>query len=138
MRPLLQIAVYAFVGLLSAACITGCATTSVQEGAVAGGLLGAGTGAIIGNQSGHQGEGALIGAAAGAISGALIGDQVDRYEARSRRSKRSRVPMSSTCVGPAPTPPTTVSWPVVGGHYENRLVQTSSGETYEERVWVSD
>lgn len=54
--------------------VSGC--TSTQKGAGLGGLIGAGTGAIIGHQSGHTKEGALIGAAAGAAGGALIGDQM--------------------------------------------------------------
>lgn len=48
-----------------------------QRGAVTGALLGAGAGAIIGNQSGHAGEGALIGAAAGGLGGAAIGNARD-------------------------------------------------------------
>jgi hypothetical protein len=56
----------------------GCATRA-QEGALIGGALGAGTGAIIGNQSGHTGEGALIGGAAGALGGAVIGNQTDQH-----------------------------------------------------------
>lgn len=54
--------------------ITGC--TGTQKGAGLGGLIGAGTGAIIGHQSGHAKEGALIGTAVGAAGGALIGDQM--------------------------------------------------------------
>ncbi len=93
----------------------GCETTPTQEGAVLGGALGAGAGAIIGHQSGKQGEGALIGAAAGALTGALVGDQVD--ERRSRRQNYS---------------------PTRRGHYETRIVRGPNGETYEERVWVPD
>lgn len=52
--------------------IAGC--TMTQKGAGVGTALGAGTGAIIGHQSGHTAEGALIGGAAGAAAGALIGD----------------------------------------------------------------
>ena len=54
---------------------SGC--TGTQKGAGLGGLIGAGTGAIIGHQSGHAKEGALIGAVAGAAGGALIGDQME-------------------------------------------------------------
>lgn len=61
----------------AAAMFTGCNTTPTQDGAIAGGALGAGAGAIIGHQSGKTGEGALIGAGVGALGGALIGDQVD-------------------------------------------------------------
>lgn len=67
--------------VLSALCAAvmsaGCNTTPTQDGAIAGGALGAGAGAIIGHQSGKAGEGALIGAGVGAVGGALIGDQVD-------------------------------------------------------------
>ncbi|MBM3252819.1 MAG: glycine zipper 2TM domain-containing protein [Candidatus Omnitrophica bacterium] len=55
--------------------LAGCTTT--QQGAGIGTLIGAGTGAIIGHQSGHTKEGALIGAAAGAAGGALIGDMME-------------------------------------------------------------
>lgn len=55
--------------------LSGC--TGTQKGAGLGGLIGAGTGAIIGHQSGHAKEGALIGAAAGVAGGALIGNQVE-------------------------------------------------------------
>jgi len=50
---------------------------NTQRGAVTGGLLGAGAGAIIGHQSGRTAEGALIGAAAGGTTGALIGNTRD-------------------------------------------------------------
>ena len=67
---------YASVGLALATLLgaVGCATTPAQNGALQGGVLGAGAGAIIGNQSHHAGEGALIGGAAGALGGALIGE----------------------------------------------------------------
>ena len=65
-----------FTALLLIIGLVGCTTT--QQGAVAGGALGAGTGAIIGHQSGHGGEGALIGAGVGAIAGGLIGHGIDR------------------------------------------------------------
>jgi uncharacterized protein YcfJ len=52
------------------------------EGAVIGGLLGAGAGAIIGNQGDHRNRdrtsGALIGGAIGAIGGALVGNQIQK------------------------------------------------------------
>ena len=54
---------------------SGC--TGTQKGAGLGGLIGAGTGAVIGHQSGHTKEGALIGAVAGAAGGALIGNQME-------------------------------------------------------------
>jgi hypothetical protein len=49
-----------------------------EKGALAGGALGAGAGAIIGNQiHHHSAAGAAIGGAAGALGGAIIGDQSD-------------------------------------------------------------
>ena len=110
------------------ACILilpGCNTTPVQDGVIAGGAVGAGLGAIAGSTMGKTGEGALIGAAAGAITGALIGDDIEKSTAR------QRVIYSS----PAPPPPTLRSH---SGRYEVRTVITSTGERYEERVWVPD
>jgi hypothetical protein len=64
------------VVLVLAAGVMGCTTT--QEGTVVGGGIGAGAGAIIGNQTGDAGEGALIGGALGALSGAIIGHEIDK------------------------------------------------------------
>ncbi|MBX3176530.1 MAG: glycine zipper 2TM domain-containing protein [Candidatus Hydrogenedentes bacterium] len=105
--------------------LAGCNTTPTQDGAVLGGLLGAGTGAIIGHQSGRQGEGALIGAGVGAITGAIVGDQVDERRQRSYPQNQYSHPQPSAA--PARTQ---------HGHYDVRIVRTPSGETYEERVWV--
>lgn len=109
----------AATGLLASLLLTGC-ETKAGSGALIGGALGAGTGAIIGNQSGHSGGGAAIGGAVGALSGAIIGDQMDQQDRKNQT--------------PPPPPPNRAE----RGHYENRLVRTPSGETYEERVWVPD
>ncbi|MBP8128025.1 MAG: glycine zipper family protein [Candidatus Hydrogenedentes bacterium] len=106
-----------------AIAVSGCETTPAEDGAVLGAALGAGTGAIIGNQSGHAGEGALIGAGIGALTGAIIGDAVGD----------SRQPQYAQ---PRPAAPSPVAAPVTTGHYENRLIVTPSGEMYEQRVWV--
>jgi uncharacterized protein YcfJ len=56
------------------------------EGAVIGGLVGAGAGMIIGNQGRDRGkgrgEGALIGGALGALGGALVGSQIQKQPAQ--------------------------------------------------------
>jgi uncharacterized protein YcfJ len=68
------------LGILTlVAVVAGCATplSSREKGALAGGALGAGAGAIIGNQVDHKGRGALIGGAMGALGGAIVGDQMD-------------------------------------------------------------
>ncbi len=72
--------VLTIVAVLAASVAFGCNTTPTQKGAMTGGAVGAGAGAIIGNQSGKTGEGALIGAGVGALGGALIGDQVDEHK----------------------------------------------------------
>ena len=60
----------------------GCETYG--EAAGLGGALGAGTGAIIGHQSGHTVEGALIGGALGAVTGLIVHD-VKVRQAKSRQ-----------------------------------------------------
>jgi hypothetical protein len=61
------------VAAVSAAVVcAGC--QSYGEAAGLGGVLGAGAGAIIGNQSGHAIEGALIGGALGAVTGLIVHD----------------------------------------------------------------
>jgi uncharacterized protein YcfJ len=102
------------------ALTVGCETPT-QQGALMGGALGAGAGAIIGNQShGRGGQGALIGAGVGALTGALVGDQVEQSRKRGYAQGQA------------------ASRQAVSGHYENRIVRTPTGETYEERVWVPD
>ena len=51
-----------------------------QTGTVAGGLIGAGVGTIVGSQSGRPLEGAAVGGAIGAVGGAVLGSAHDnRY-----------------------------------------------------------
>lgn len=111
-------------GALLSAVMLGCNTTPVQDGAVVGGALGAGLGAIVGNQSGRAGEGALIGAGAGALTGALVGDSLEKAEQRG--AARGRYEAQPRHQQPQ----------AQHGHYENRIVHRPNGETYEERVWV--
>jgi len=66
--------------------LTGCETPSGQpdrtaSGALLGGMLGAGTGALIGNYSGHRtAAGAAIGGALGALTGGIIGHALDQQQ----------------------------------------------------------
>jgi len=74
---------YARIVILGlAVAVVGCSSpmTTREKGAVAGGAIGAGTGAIIGSQTGHPGTGALIGAGIGAVTGAVIGDAIQGAE----------------------------------------------------------
>ncbi len=69
--------------LLTISWTTGCAhMTPTERGAGVGGLIGAGTGALVGNAVGKTGAGALIGAGVGALSGGLIGNSVEQAEHR--------------------------------------------------------
>jgi len=49
-------------------------------GAIIGGLLGAGSGAIIGSHKGKAGPGAAIGAGLGAVGGYLTGRQIEQRD----------------------------------------------------------
>ena len=66
-----------------AALVMGCesmgtaAQSKTTQGAVLGGLLGAGTGAIIGNQSDHAGAGTAIGAGPCEHGGGVIRRSMD-------------------------------------------------------------
>ncbi len=53
-----------------------------DRGALFGGLVGAGSGAIIGSQVGNPGAGAAIGGALGTLTGAAVGSELDHIEAR--------------------------------------------------------
>ena len=126
--------------IITGAFLMGCATTQTQDGAVLGGLLGAGLGAVAGHQSGRQGEGALIGAGAGALIGALAGDSVRRAEDRAytryqNDQSRQTAPRQQF---DAPRTSAPSSSNVQYGHYDTRIVTGTSGERYEERVWVPD
>jgi hypothetical protein len=69
------------VVLLSASVTAGCSSLShTENGALAGGGIGAATGALVGHAAGHTAGGALIGAGVGALSGGLIGHAVDDSE----------------------------------------------------------
>lgn len=84
--------------------VAGCATplTTREQGALAGGAIGAGAGAAIGSTTGHTGTGALIGAGVGALSGALIGDAMQANEQRQAAAPPAVPPAA------APPPPASV------------------------------
>lgn len=62
-----KLALVGMVALMLGAC------TAREERAVAGGAIGAGTGALIGGLATGTGGGALAGAAIGGVAGAVIG-----------------------------------------------------------------
>ena len=79
--------------VLSVVALAGCesmgtaAQSKTTQGAVLGGLLGAGTGAIIGNQSDHAGAGTAIGAGLGALGGALVGHALEEQQNAAQRQQ---------------------------------------------------
>jgi len=90
------------IGLaVSAMLLSGCeamgtaAQSKTNQGAVLGGLLGAGTGAIIGNQSDHAGAGTAIGAGLGALGGGLIGHAM---EENSQQAQQKSTPVATSRV----------------------------------------
>ncbi|HZY87920.1 MAG TPA: glycine zipper domain-containing protein, partial [Gemmataceae bacterium] len=59
----------------------GCQSMSnTDKGVLAGGGLGAATGAAIGSLTHHTGAGAVVGGAVGAIAGGLTGSAIDNSE----------------------------------------------------------
>ena len=74
----------------------GCSSMShADRGALGGGALGAGTGAVVGHALGNTGAGAVLGGAVGAISGAVIGDSIDESE----KKQEARL-AAATAAGP--------------------------------------
>jgi outer membrane lipoprotein SlyB len=66
---------------LPALLACGCSSLNhTENGALAGGAIGAGTGALIGKATGHTAGGAVIGAGVGALTGGLIGNAADQTE----------------------------------------------------------
>jgi hypothetical protein len=97
----------------AAALCAGCVGTGpkTQNGAVAGGALGALAGAIIGNNSGGHNAlgGAAIGAVAGAIAGGALGNSVDHQNGTIYRSEyEATTNVAAPSVPPAPPPPAEV------------------------------
>ncbi|MGD9721188.1 MAG: glycine zipper domain-containing protein [Pirellulales bacterium] len=81
----------------------GCASPyRSDQGALFGGLTGAGLGALVGSASGNTGAGAAIGAGVGALSGAAVGGTLDDIEASNRAEIAARLGR------PAPTGSVTI------------------------------
>ncbi len=96
--------VVTLVGTLAVVALAGCeslgtaAQSKTNQGAVLGGLLGAGTGAIVGNQMHHHaGAGTAIGAALGALGGGLVGHGLEEQsQATQRQQFPPATPVTST------------------------------------------
>lgn len=74
------------------AMLTGCQSPYYADrGALAGGLGGAGVGALIGEATGNPLAGAAIGAGVGAVGGAAVGSGLDEIEARNQAEIEARL-----------------------------------------------
>jgi hypothetical protein len=116
---------------------------NTQNGAVAGGAIGALTGAIIGNNSGgHNGlGGAVIGGVVGAIAGGTIGNSIDHQNGTLYHSEtEATTTIAVEQVPPPPPPPSelqtaqpTPSAVWIYGYYDWQWNQQASVYGY---VWV--
>jgi len=71
----------AALAVVTSGCYTSEGTPDrTATGALAGGAIGAGSGAIIGAASHNAGAGALIGGAIGALTGAIVGNAMDQQQ----------------------------------------------------------
>jgi outer membrane lipoprotein SlyB len=61
--------------------------SELQKGALAGTVLGAGSGAIVGAAVGHPAVGALVGGGVGLVGGAAIGEGLQKNENAERRNE---------------------------------------------------
>lgn len=75
-----------FLAVVFAGCEAG-SFRKREAGALGGGALGAGLGAIVGNQVGNTGAGIAIGGAFGALSGALVGNELDNQDTRAKANE---------------------------------------------------
>ncbi len=103
-KKILLVPVLALSSLFSGCVGTG---PNTQNGAVAGGALGAIAGAIIGHNSGGGNTlgGALIGGAAGAIAGGTIGNSVDHQNGTVYGEPRPETVSYTVVETPPPSPP---------------------------------
>src|SRR3989442_15571354 len=74
------------LALLMAGC-SGQPLNEREKGALAGGVLGAGTGAIIGSAVGNPAAGAAIGGGMGALGGAVVGNELENQKVRSQEEE---------------------------------------------------
>jgi hypothetical protein len=86
-QGLMVAAAIALVGAFALAGCSGQPLSTREKGTIGGGVLGAGTGAIIGAAVGAPGAGAAIGGALGAGTGYVIGNALQNQEVTSRQQQ---------------------------------------------------
>jgi len=79
-RPKAIAAGLALMGFLFAGQSRGQSLTTTEKGLLGGGVLGAGTGAIVGAAVHHPVKGALIGGGLGAVAGGVVGHEMQNNE----------------------------------------------------------
>jgi outer membrane protein OmpA-like peptidoglycan-associated protein len=88
-KRVLCLLVLASLSLGGVGCGAYSSPSSRELGILSGGALGAGLGAVVGNQVGDSGPGIAIGSAFGAVAGGLIGNALDGRDSQlSDRSER--------------------------------------------------
>lgn len=75
------------LALLTCGC-SGQPLSTREKGTLGGGVLGAGTGAIIGAAVGHPGAGAAIGGGLGALGGAAVGNTMQNQEVQQQQTQQ--------------------------------------------------
>lgn len=99
MKRVLSLALSGALAVASIGCYSD-PDTNTQIGAAAGGLIGAGLGAVIGAQTGDPGAGVAIGSVAGALAGGAVGNKIDaqekRYASNEERLQRQERELGST------------------------------------------
>jgi hypothetical protein len=86
-RGVMAAAAIALVGAFALAGCSGQPLSTREKGTIGGGVLGAGTGAIIGAAVGAPGAGAAIGGALGAGTGYVVGNALQNQEVTSRQQQ---------------------------------------------------
>ena len=86
-RGLMAAAAIALVGTFGLAGCSGQPLSTREKGTIGGGVIGAGTGAIIGAAVGAPGAGAAIGGALGAGTGYVVGNALQNQEITSQQQQ---------------------------------------------------
>lgn len=86
-RGAMAAAAMALVGAFALAGCSGQPLSTREKGTLGGGVLGAGTGAIIGAAVGAPGAGAAIGGALGAGTGYVVGNALQNQEVTSQQQQ---------------------------------------------------
>jgi len=91
LKKFLTLSALGAVALFSVSCSS--YSPHAKNGAVLGGVLGAGVGALVGEHKNNELEGAAVGGLLGAIAGGALGSSQDDYE-RARRYPVQQQPVS--------------------------------------------